>query len=274
MFYTGYLDFWFTDRPLVERIEPFVALGIRHFCVFAWRQAPLAELAAECRRCGAHLYATFDGDMGALADPGDNAKTLRSWAESLEIATHYNIASLYIFSNQIDLLDGQERVRALSGNFGAAEQYANLLAQTERILRLVEQTAVEVRVESLSRNHFVGTMLVDAPQVAVDWVRRMQHPQFRYTFDAYHQQRGAGDLLLTIQQNIDIISGVHVGDAPTRQEPGTGEINFANLAAALHQLGYDGEIGLEFMPARDEATALAAVQRLFPINRAGQTGQA
>ncbi len=41
MFYTGYLDFWFTDRPLVERVQPFVALGVRDFCVFAWRQAPL-----------------------------------------------------------------------------------------------------------------------------------------------------------------------------------------------------------------------------------------
>jgi hypothetical protein len=26
MEYTGYLDFWFTDRPMVERVEAFVAL--------------------------------------------------------------------------------------------------------------------------------------------------------------------------------------------------------------------------------------------------------
>lgn len=93
----------------------------------------------------------------------------------------------------------------------------------------------------------------------------MNHPQFRYTFDTYHQQRGAGDLLPTLEANIDVISGVHIGDAPTRQEPGTGEINFANIRRALDRLGYDGEIGLEFAPLRDEAAALAAVQRLFPL---------
>ena len=265
MFYTGYLDFWFTDRPLVARVEPFVALGVRDFCVFAWRQAPLAELAAECRQQGARIFSTFDAGMGALADPADNAKTLRTWAESLEMAEQYGIAALYIFSNQIDVIDGRELVRPLSGNFSQAEQYANLLRQTERILRLVEQTTVEVRVESLSRNVFIGQQAVDAPQVAIDWVRRMDHPQFRYTFDTYHQQRGAGDLLLTLERAIDVIAGIHIGDAPTRQEPGTGEINFANIAAAVRRLGYDGEIGMEFMPSRDEAQALAVVQRLFPL---------
>jgi hydroxypyruvate isomerase len=129
----------------------------------------------------------------------------------------------------------------------------------------VEQTPVEVRVECLSRNLFVGQQAVATPQIACDWVRRMDHPQFRFTFDTFHQQRGAGDLLTTLEANIDIIAGVHVGDAPTRQEPGTGEINFANIAAAVQRLGYDGEIGLEFMPAHDEAAALMTIHRLFPL---------
>lgn len=266
MFYTGYLDFWFTDRPLVARVAAFAELGVRRFCVFDWRQAPLAELVSECRRHHAQLYSTFDGDMGALADPADNDKTLRTWAESLEIAEQCGISVLYMFSNQIDRIDGQERVRVLSGNYSQAEQYANLLRQTERILRLVEQTSVEVRVESLSRNHFIGCQTVDSPQLAVDWVRRIDHPQFRYTFDTYHQQRGAGDLLWTLEHHIDVISGVHIGDAPMRQEPGTGEINFANIAAALRRLDYDGEIGLEFSPSKDPAAALAAVKQLFPVD--------
>ena len=197
-----------------------------------WRNWPASAVG-----WGVRFFSTFDGAMGALADPGDNELTLRTWAESLEMAERYGIAALYIFSNQIDRIDGRERVRALSGNFSQAEQYANLLAQTERILRLVEQTAVEVRVECLSRNLFVGQQAVDSPQVAVDWVRRMNHPQFRFTFDTYHQQRGAGDLLATLEANFDLIAGVHIGDAPTRQEPGTGEINFANIHAAVAPAG-------------------------------------
>ena len=47
MEYTGYLDFWFTDRPIVERVESFVALGITRFDVWFWRNTPIAEIAAE-----------------------------------------------------------------------------------------------------------------------------------------------------------------------------------------------------------------------------------
>lgn len=265
MEYTGYLDFWFTDRPLLERVEPFAALDIRQFNVFFWRQAPIAELAAECRRQGGQLYSTFDGDMGSLADPGDNEKTRRSWAESLEMAERYGIPVLYIFSNQIEPVGGVEYVRRLSGNYTVGEQYANLLDQTGQLMKLVEQTRVEVRVECLNQFHFIGKILVDNPRLAADWVRRIDHPQFRLTFDVYHQQRGSGDLLWSLEEYFELYSAVHIGDVPTRQEPGTGEVNFPNIRAKMRDLGFDGEIGLEFSPSTTEAEAMARTRQLFPL---------
>lgn len=265
MHYTGYLDFWFTDRPLLERVEPFAALGIRHFNVFFWRQVPIGELAAECRRHHGLFYSTFDDDMGSLADPGDNEKSYQAWAQSLEMAEQHQLPVLYIFSNQIEPVNGKEYVRRLSGNFTPGEQYANLLDQTERIMKLVEQTSVEVRVECLNRFHFIGTILVDNPRLAADWVRRIDHPQFRLTFDVYHQQRGSGDLLWSLDEYFDLISAVHIGDVPTRQEPGTGEINFSNIRSRLRDLGYDGEIGLEFSPSTTAAEAFRRTQAIFPL---------
>lgn len=265
MEYTGYLDFWFTDRPIVERIGLFSALGVNNMNFFFWRQAPLADLAAECARHGARLYSTFDDDMGSLADPGDNEKTYRSWAESLEMAERYEIPVLYIFSNQIEPLNGIEYVQRLSGNYSEAEQYANLLEQTARIMKLVEQTKVEVRVECLNQFDFVGKVLVDSPQLAADWVRRMDHPQFRLTFDTYHQQRGSGELLWSLETYFEWTTAVHIGDVPTRQEPGTGEINFTNIRRKLHELGFDGEIGMEFAPSTTEAEAMARTRAIFPL---------
>ena len=66
---TGYLDFWFKDLPLVQRVEKFVDLGVRRLDVWCWRAAPMTELASECQRHGAILNSTFDEEMGSLADP-------------------------------------------------------------------------------------------------------------------------------------------------------------------------------------------------------------
>jgi hydroxypyruvate isomerase len=264
MEYTGYLDFWFTDRPIVERIEPFVQLGITRFDVWCWRSRPMADIAAECGRLDAVINSTFDDDMGSLADPGDNEQTVRSWAESLEMAERHGIEHLFIFSNQVDIVEGKEWTRRLSSNFPEAEQYANLLDQTEKIMRLVEQTNIEVWVEGLNQFHIKGGVLVDNHALAANWVRRIDHPQFRLAFDCYHQQRGSGNLIWGLEEYWGLYPTVHIGDCPTRQEPGTGEINFPNIRAKLRELGFDGYVGLEFYPSTTEAEALARTKALFP----------
>lgn len=266
MEYTGYLDFWFTDRPILERVEAFMALGITRFDVWFWRNTPIAEIAAECQRLGAVINSTFDDDMGSLADPGDNEKTLRSWAESLEIAVKYGIEHLFIFSNQVEVNERGEWTRRLSANYTEAEQYANLLRQTEKIMKLVEQTPVEVWVEGLNEFHIKGGVLVHNHELAADWIRRIDHPQFRLAFDCYHQQRGSGNLIWGLEAYRGLYPTVHIGDVPTRQEPGTGEINFPNIRAKLRELGFDGFVGLEFRPSTTEAEALARTQELFPLD--------
>lgn len=263
MEFTGYLDFWFTDRPLVERVHAFVDIGVKRMDVWCWRAAPMADLYTECQASGAVINSTFDEEMGSLADPADNEQTLRSWGESLEMAEKFSVAHLFIFSNQIDIIDGAEWTRRLSRNLTEAEQYANLLSQTEEIMKLVEQTNVEVWVEGLNEFHIQGGVLVSDHDLAADWVRRIDHPQFRLAFDCYHQQRTAGNLIYGLEAYQGLYPTVHVGDVPTRQEPGTGEINFPAIARKLHQLEYDGLIGMEFSPSGDPAAVYEKVKGLF-----------
>ena len=265
MEYTGYLDFWFNDRPMVERVEPMVKLGIRRVDIWSWRQQPMADLAAECRRLGAALNSTFDDEMGSLADPGDNELTLRSWAESLEMACKYGVEHLFLFSNQVDLINGRTWTRRLSSNYCEAEQYANTLKQTEKILKLVEQTPVKVWAEALNEFHIKGGILVHEHHLAADWVRRFNHPQLSMVFDCYHQQRDSGNLIWGLEQYAGLYDAVHVADVPTRQEPGTGEINFANIHRKLVELKFNGFVGLEFYPSTNEAEALKQVKAILPI---------
>src|SRR5258708_4370943 len=147
MEYTAFLDFWFRDRRVIERVAALGTLGIRRVDVWSWRQQPMAELAAECRRLGANFNSTFDDQMGSLADPADNELTLRSWAESLEMAERHGVEHLYMFSNQVDVAGEQAWTRRLSANYSQAEQYANLLRQTDHILKLAEQTPAAHWVE-------------------------------------------------------------------------------------------------------------------------------
>jgi hydroxypyruvate isomerase len=71
-----------------------------------------------------------------------------------------------------------------------------------------------------------------------------------------------GDIIATIEAQIDKIGHFHVADVPGRQEPGTGELNYANILRRIDATGYRGFVGLEYRPSADHAASLEVVRRL------------
>ncbi len=68
-------------------------------------------------------------------------------------------------------------------------------------------------------------------------------------YDIYHAQRMEGELADTMSQHLARIGHIQLADNPGRNEPGTGEINYAFLFAHLDRIGYTGWIGCEYKPA-------------------------
>jgi hydroxypyruvate isomerase len=58
-----------------------------------------------------------------------------------------------------------------------------------------------------------------------------------------------GDLSTTLQRHFTHIAHIQIADPPARNEPGTGEINYAHIFRLLDTLGYQGWIGCEYKPA-------------------------
>lgn len=67
-------------------------------------------------------------------------------------------------------------------------------------------------------------------------------------YDVYHMQIMEGDLARTIEAHLPQIAHIQLADNPGRNEPGTGEINYAFLFEHLQKIGYSGWIGCEYKP--------------------------
>lgn len=87
------------------------------------------------------------------------------------------------------------------------------------------------------------------------------HDNILLQYDIYHMQRMEGDLINTITRLIDRIGHMQLADNPGRHEPGTGEINFVNLFKAIDDIGYQGWIGCEYIPAGDTEAGLGWLKR-------------
>ncbi len=81
-------------------------------------------------------------------------------------------------------------------------------------------------------------------------------------YDIYHAQRMEGELAATLQKHLARIGHIQLADNPGRNEPGTGEINYAFLFGHLERIGYTGWIGCEYKPATTTEAGLGWRQRL------------
>ena len=67
-------------------------------------------------------------------------------------------------------------------------------------------------------------------------------------YDIYHAQRMEGEIAATLRDRLPQIGHLQLADNPGRNEPGTGELNYAFLFKHIDAIGYTGWIGCEYKP--------------------------
>jgi len=114
---------------------------------------------------------------------------------------------------------------------------------------------ITLLVEPLNSKDIPGFHLVNSA-AAIKVLDAVDRPNVKLQYDIYHMQRMEGDLVKTMSALIDRIGHIQLADNPGRHEPGTGEINFANVFKAIDSIGYTGWIGCEYIPAGDTEAGL------------------
>ncbi len=153
-----------------------------------------------------------------------------------------------------DIVDSARRVNAkfLTVVPGLADpklpedyQFANCVDLLRQCCDIVEPHDLVMVLEPLNTkvNH-PGVFLSRSGQ-AFALCRAVNRPSCKILFDMYHQQITDGNLIANIDLCWSEIAYMQSGDNPGRNEPGTGEINYANVFKHLAQKGYRGMIGME-----------------------------
>jgi hydroxypyruvate isomerase len=100
------------------------------------------------------------------------------------------------------------------------------------------------------------TIFLTSVKDGFEIVRAVNRPNVKVLYDFYHEQRAGGNLIDKLEKNIEWVGLVHIADVPGRHEPGTGEINYANIYRTLGKLHYNRFIGMEYGPTTDPVASL------------------
>jgi hydroxypyruvate isomerase len=248
-------DTVFLELPFLDRVRAIRDAG---FAVefWQWLDRPIQEMAA----IPGVRWTSFVGWIGGTALHPDGVQDfLDGVRRSLEVADRLGCARLILVTGELD--DRARPVHPPASN--PITRWATAYRAYSEAAELAAKAAVTYCLENL--NTKVDHPGYELPTVAdtAAIVDAVGSPNLRLLLDVYHAQIEEGNVVGLIEQYANRIGLVQVADVPGRHEPGTGELNYPRIAAALREAGYRGPIGLEAFPEGDSNVALRRFRDAF-----------
>lgn len=250
------IDTLFTELPWTERFHSAKCAGFTHVEFWDWRAKDLEATKQAAHAAGIGISG-FNGDADfSLVDPSHKQAYLKYLRQSMEAAKQIGAASVTLHSNALG--EGGVVVNHysdVSDTVKLCSMYDTLLA----CVPIAEEYGIRMNLEALNiTTDHVGNFLKYSAQAA-EITRLIGCPLLKILFDVYHMQLNEGGICDHLTQCADQLGHIHVADAPGRHEPGTGEINYANVLTHLEQIGYAGLIGYELFPSTTTDAAVRAI---------------
>ena len=142
-----------------------------------------------------------------------------------------------------------------------AEARACFIANLQYAAAQLKQAGIRLLIEPINFYDIPGFFLNTTLQ-ALDILDAVGSDNLLVQYDIYHAQRMEGELAATMQKHLARIGHMQLADNPGRNEPGSGEINYAFIFKHLDAIGYQGWIGCEYKPAGSTVDGLGWMQAL------------
>ncbi|MEN9752497.1 MAG: hypothetical protein RL670_188 [Actinomycetota bacterium] len=244
----------FTDLDFVTRVNEIHQRGFE-VEIWNWTTKNLGDLAAT----GATFSSMTGYIEGDLLEADGIERLLATAAESIEASKIIDCPRLNVHGTGLDG-NGQaiRKRKVVTG--------AEWLKARDTLARLADLGAKHGKVFTLENlnlpvDHPDTPFALAADTIAL--VESVDNPHLRLNLDLYHAQIGEGNLIALVERALPLIGEIQVADVPGRMEPGTGEINYPNIAKALKRLGYAGVVGLEGWASGASSDALEAFAAAF-----------
>jgi len=170
----------------------------------------------------------------------NHEKLEKEFRENIEKAAKAGVPNVITFSGNRRGLPDEEGI-------------ANCVTGLNRVKKIAEDKGVTICLELLNSKVDHHDYQCDHTAWGVEVVKRVDSPRVKLLYDIYHMQIMEGDVIRTIRQNIQYLAHFHTGGVPGRHEiDNTQELNYGAVAKAIVDLGFQGYLAHEFVPASSD----------------------
>ncbi len=133
----------------------------------------------------------------------------------------------------------------------------NTVLGLNRVKKLAEDSGVTICMELLNSKVNHPDYMCDHTAWGVRVVSEVNSPHVKLLYDIYHMQIMEGDLIDTIQKNIQWLAHFHTGGVPGRHELNNKqEVQWDGVMRGIVASGFHGYVAHEFVPTGDPLVSL------------------
>ncbi|MBE0695123.1 MAG: TIM barrel protein [Aquamicrobium sp.] len=244
------LSTMFAELPFLERFAAARRAGFAAVEAQYPYDHAVADVAAARREAGIPLVllnapkGTREGDRGLACLPGRQDEFREAVETALDCSAALGNRLVHVLSGVPDAECDRESC--------AAVWRANMAWAADR----AAQAGVGIVVEALNPGDVPGYFIRSLDD-AVALLRALGKDNAGLLFDVYHCARAGEPVVAQFRACMPWIRHVQIADAPSRAEPGTGDIDWSGVFAAVERSGYQGFVGAEYTPRAGTLAGLA-----------------
>lgn len=238
MRFSANLGFLWTDRPLPDAIRAAKAAGFAAVECHWPYDIPAADVKAALDETGLPMLGLNTsrgdpaaGENGLSAVPGRETDARAAIDQALAYATATGTGAIHVMAG---FAEGDAAHQTFLQNLSAASQAAAPQGQT-------------ILIEPLNRHDAPGYFLKTTDQ-ARQIIKELGAANVKLMFDCYHLGRTEGDIITRLAELLPIIGHIQFASIPDRGTPDQGELDYAQIFAAIRELGWDQPLGAEYKP--------------------------
>ena len=241
------------QKEYLRRLDLTQELGFSAIEIWPWQNKNIPEFARELNQRQMTLTQFTAWGFGKELNHPEIApdRFVEAIRESCEVAAQLPGCDLLtvVAGDNISGLNKQQMLDAVAEKLTAA-------------VPLLEAHNKTIIVEPMNPyNHPSHCLYGSADGIAL--CQKVDSPHVRLNWDLFHMQRAEGNLIHNLREGADYAAYVQIADSPGRNEPGTGEINYAQVLSLLAEMGYQRPVGLELWPLAGDVKK--AAQRVLAL---------
>lgn len=248
------IEMWF-EGDFVERINRAAALGFPAIEFWTWRDKDLEAGGRALREHG--MIATQFTAWGFGREINDPDYPVADFVSEIRAACE--ATSRLPGCDHLCIVAGDD-IRGLT----KAEMHAAVAEKLAAAVPVLDAAGCTAIVEPMNPYNHPGHCLYGSAD-GIALCRAVDSRRVKLNWDLFHMQRFEGNLIDGLERGKEWIGYIQFADSPGRHEPGTGEVNYAEVFRKVREIGCALPLGAECLPEGGDARR--AAERLWAVDR-------